>query len=464
MRRVKIGFVSELFDGPHATPKKTDSGPVFLGISTLNNGRLDLSSVEHLSEDDFPRWTKRILPSEGDVLFSYETRIGQVALMQAGLRCCLGRRMALLRPKSDELSSQYFVYYYLSPSFQEYLRCRTIHGCTVDRISLTDFPEFEISIPPIFVQKSIAHILGSLDDKIALNRRINQTLEAMAQAQFQSWFVDFDPVKAKQQILEAGGTAREAELAAMQIISGKDPRQLKTFQQTQPQQYAELEHTAKLFPNRLVESELGLVPEGWEYQRAEKIADIGIGKTPPRNESQWFSTNSNDIKWASIRDMGESGAYIIDTHERLTTASVEKFNVRRIPQNTLLLSFKMTVGRVAITTEEMLSNEAIAHFNLNAKSSIGTEYLYLYLKSFDYNSLGSTSSIATAVNSKTIKEMTVLVPTSSVSARFEMGMKPLFDEMLVRQKENSSLIETRDSLLPKLLSGEIDVSSLEINS
>ncbi len=284
----------------------------------------------------------------------------------------------------------------------------------------------------------------------------------MVQALFQSWFVDFDPVKAKQQTLDAGGTAQAVELAAMQVISGISPAQLKAFQKQQPEQYAELERTAKLFPNKLVESELGLVPEGWGWKPAAKIADIGIGKTPPRNESQWFSEDSNDVKWVSIRDMGESGAYIINTNERLTEASVNKFNVRRIPKNTVLLSFKMTLGRVAITTEEMLSNEAIAHFNIIEGTSIEAEFLYLYLKTFDYNSLGSTSSIAIAVNSKIIKEMPILVPTYNVISRFEEQIKPVFAEMLNKQNENVRLIDSRDSLLPKLLSGEIELSSISI--
>jgi type I restriction enzyme, S subunit len=180
-RLSSIGEICEVFDGPHATPKKTSSGPVFLGISSLENGRINLSESEHLSEDDFRKWTRRVTPRAGDVVFSYETRLGEAALIPEGLRCCLGRRMALLRPRNGETDSRFLLYYFIGPEFQEVIRQRTIHGSTVDRIALIEFPEFPVRIPPLAEQRAIAAVLGILDDKIELSRRMNATLEAMAQ-------------------------------------------------------------------------------------------------------------------------------------------------------------------------------------------------------------------------------------------------------------------------------------------
>ncbi|MEF8721075.1 restriction endonuclease subunit S [Candidatus Accumulibacter phosphatis] len=194
-RTVRIGDVAAVFDGPHATPTKVASGPIFLGISSLESGRLKLSATEHLSETDFAQWTRRVLPTAGDVVFSYETRLGEAALIPNGLRCCLGRRMGLVRPRTHALDSRFFLYQYLSPGFQEYLRSRTIHGSTVDRIPLKAFPDFPLALPALHTQRHIAHILGTLDDKIELNRRTNETLEAMARAIFQSWFVGFEFVR-----------------------------------------------------------------------------------------------------------------------------------------------------------------------------------------------------------------------------------------------------------------------------
>ena len=193
-----LGELVEIYDGPHATPKKTDAGPIFLGISNLASGRLDLDKTEHLSEEDYMRWTHRVTPRPDDVVFSYETRLGEAALIPTDLRCCLGRRMGLLRPKGGRVDARFLLYAFLGTRFQETLRSRTIHGSTVDRIPLTEMGSFPIEVPrDIDEQRAIAHILGTLDDKIELNRRMNETLEEMARALFKSWFIDFDPVHAK---------------------------------------------------------------------------------------------------------------------------------------------------------------------------------------------------------------------------------------------------------------------------
>ena len=194
--------------------------------------------------------------------------------------------------------------------------------------------------------------------------------------------------------------------------------------------------------------------------RADECFDISIGKTPPRKEAQWFSMNPTDCIWVSISDMGRCGMYIADSSEYLTHESVDKFNIKVVPDNTVLLSFKLTVGRVAITDGAMVTNEAIAHFKTD-KPEIN-EYLYCYLKDFNYQTMGSTSSIATAVNSKIIKAMPFVVPTDAELVSFHSATAPMFEMIKTRQRENTRLAELRDSLLPKLMSGEIDVSDVQL--
>ena len=194
--------------------------------------------------------------------------------------------------------------------------------------------------------------------------------------------------------------------------------------------------------------------------RADEYFDISIGKTPPRKEAQWFSMNPTDCIWVSISDMGRCGMYITDSSEYLTHESVDKFNIKVVPDNTVLLSFKLTVGRVAITDGAMVTNEAIAHFKTD-KLEIN-EYLYCYLKDFNYQTMGSTSSIATAVNSKIIKAMPFVVPTDAELVSFHSATAPMFEMIKTRQRENTRLAELRDSLLPKLMSGEIDVSAVQL--
>lgn len=194
--------------------------------------------------------------------------------------------------------------------------------------------------------------------------------------------------------------------------------------------------------------------------RAEEYFDIAIGKTPPRKEHQWFTTNPSDVTWVSISDMGSCGTYISRSSEQLTQEAVDKFNIKVVPSNTVLLSFKLTVGRIAITHGEMTTNEAIAHFKTN-KPFIN-EYLYCYLKDFNYQTMGSTSSIAIAVNSKIIKAMPFVIPTNDEISRFHSVVSPMFEQILNNQIENNSLAEIRNTLLPRLMSGELNVSSLDI--
>lgn len=194
--------------------------------------------------------------------------------------------------------------------------------------------------------------------------------------------------------------------------------------------------------------------------RAEEYFDIAIGKTPPRKEHQWFTTDPSDVTWVSISDMGSCGTYIRRSSEQLTQEAVDKFNIRVIPSNTVLLSFKLTVGRIAITYGEMTTNEAIAHFKTD-KTFIN-EYLYCYLKDFNYQTMGSTSSIATAVNSKIIKAMPFVIPTDDEISRFHTVVGPMFEQILNNQLENDSLAEMRDALIPRLMSGELNVSNLDL--
>lgn len=197
--------------------------------------------------------------------------------------------------------------------------------------------------------------------------------------------------------------------------------------------------------------------EEWEEQSLKQVVDIAIGRTPPRKESKWFSTNPNDVKWLSIKDMGGGDVFLFNTSEYLTKEAVKVFSIPIIPKNTVVLSFKMTVGRVGITTEDMLSNEAIAHFKFNKSTPFTKEYLYLFLKSFKYDSLGSTSSIVTAINSAMIKDMMISIPDVRTIDSFKKQTQTIFDKIYSNQKQIQTLIQTRDGLLPRLMSGELKV-------
>ena len=217
-----------------------------------------------------------------------------------------------------------------------------------------------------------------------------------------------------------------------------------------------LEQVLALYRNRFVDT----VNNERRICRADEYFDISIGKTPPRKEPQWFSTNPQDVTWVSISDMGTCGLYIGSSSEQLTKEAVDRHNVKIVPDNTVLLSFKLTVGRIAITNGEMTTNEAIAHFKTDKKEI--NEYLYCYLKCFNYQTMGSTSSIATAVNSKIIKGMPFVVPTDDELIDFHSVAAPMFAKIKANQTESEKLTAVRDTLLPKLMSGELDVSDIDL--
>ncbi|MFY1696721.1 restriction endonuclease subunit S [Solwaraspora sp. WMMA2101] len=163
----EIAEVAMVLDGPHATPTKTTKGPWFLSISSLKAGILDLDESARMTEDEFPRWTRRVRPQEGDVLFSYETRLGDAALMLPGIRASLGRRMAVLRSKSPEISGALLLHSYLSPTFNRQIRERATQGATVDRISLTEMPSWKLPLPAQENRKRYSDVLEKIHRRIA---------------------------------------------------------------------------------------------------------------------------------------------------------------------------------------------------------------------------------------------------------------------------------------------------------
>ena len=184
------GVVHGIYDGPHATPPEADSGPVFLGIKNVTpEGRLDLSEIRHVSEEHYPKWTRRVTPQANDIVFSYEATLHRYAVVPEGFRGCLGRRMALLRPNIDRVIPRFLHYYLLSREWRSVVESNVINGATVDRIPLSRFPDFEIGIPDVHVQRRVVCILSAYDDLIENDRRRIGLLEETARLLYREWFV-----------------------------------------------------------------------------------------------------------------------------------------------------------------------------------------------------------------------------------------------------------------------------------
>jgi type I restriction enzyme, S subunit len=424
-RTVEIASLCEgIFDGPHATPKKTAQGPIFLGISSLERGRLNLTNTEHLSEDDFSKWTKRVVPREGDIVFSYETRLGEVAIIPADLRCCLGRRMALMRIDRTKALPEYVLYAYMSPAFQAVIKARTVHGSTVDRIPLTEFGSFPISVPCLRTQREITEILGVLDDRITLLRETNKTLESIAQAIFKSWFVDFEPVRTK--------------------MEGRQPEGMD-------------EETAALFPDSFEESGLGLIPTQWSARSFHEMIRIIGGGTPKTSNPDYWGGH---IPWYSVVDV-PSGAdtFVVNTEKKITQAGLEGSSTKLLPFGTTIISARGTVGKLALTGCEMAMNQSC--YGLRGQNNdiyftyFSAQRLVEHLKQQAHGSVFDTITTAT------FKGVRVASPPPSIIAKFETNVEILMERVLVNLKTLTSLAQLRDTLLPRLISGQLRLSEAQ---
>ena len=422
-REVLLGEIAEIYDGPHATPQKTGSGPVFLGISNLVDGRIDLSNTEHLSEYDYLTWTRRVTPTPGDIVFSYETRLGEVAAIPDGLRCCLGRRMGLLRPRAESVDSRFLLYAYLGPRFQETLRSRAVQGSTVDRVLLSELGSFPIELPRnIEDQRAVAHILGTLDDKIELNRRMNETLEAMARALFKSWFVDFDPVRAKMD----GRWHRGESLPGL------------------------LADLYDLFPDRLVDSEQGEIPEGWEVKELGKCFDLTMGQSPPG--STYNDSGNGTPFFQGSTDFGER----YPTNRRYCTEPA-----RLAQTEDTLVSVRAPVGTINRAWERCCIGRGVAALRHNSGSAPYTYYA-IWATQPEIGQYEHTGTVFGAIGGKQFRALQVLEPPEDTIAAFDRVGQDLDGRIRSNVDESRALATQRDALLPGLVSGEVQFEGARI--
>lgn len=396
-----LGELAEIFDGPHATPKKTEDGPVFLGISSLDNGRLDLSDVAHISEDDFKKWTRRITPRPDDVVFSYETRLGEAALIPEGLRCCLGRRTGLLRTRSPELIPRYLLYAYLGPYFQRVIRERTIHGSTVNRIPLKDMGRFPIVLPPLTEQVRIAATLGALDDKIDSNRRLATLLEETVATVFRARFVDF------------------------------------------------------VGESNFAETELGRTPQGWTVAPIADVLKIVGGGTPSTREPQYWDGGTHC--WATPKDLaGANSPVLLATKRHITDDGVDRVSSKLLPKRTVLLSSRAPVGYTTISMVEVAVNQGF--IAIPPSASVPSEYVLLWLHTnMDRIKAHAGGTTFAEISKRAFRPLLMLVPPAALLTEFAQVARPMFDLITAQERESRALSHIRESLLPKLISGEIRV-------
>lgn len=364
---------------------------------------LHLLRIGDMKEGNFSMYVKDTIPEkfiakESDIIY---TRTGQVGLVFRKQHGVVHNNCFTVSTNDESVLDQEFLYYVLQEkSFYEEAISKATGAAQPD-LPHGAFNSIQIFLPPIESQKKITRILNAYNELIENNQKQIKLLEEAAQRLYKEWFVD----------LRFPGHEDVA------IVDG--------------------------------------VPEGWEKDKAERFFNITIGKTPPRAEKQWFVNGNDGVPWLSISDMGTSGVYSFTTSEGLTQEAVKKHNMKVVPAGTIFVSFKLTVGRVSIATTDMCTNEAIAHFYID--DEFKQAYTYCYLNNFEYDTLGNTSSISKAVNSKIIKAMPFVMPDEATILAFDRIVEPILKEIKNKQIVCIKLKEARDRLLPKLMNGEIEV-------
>ena len=437
----KLSDVIEIIGG--GTPKRSENkywnGDIpWLSVADFNNDfRYVNDSIEHITELGLQKSSTKLLDKDHLIISARGTVgcLAQLSVPMAFNQSCYG-----LNGKEGIIDNG-FLYYFLKNNISE-LKQKT-HGAVFDTITRDTFEHIQISYPDLGTQKGIAKNLGSFDDKIQLNTQINQTLEQIAQALFKSWFVDFDPVRAKVQALSDGLSLEQAELAAMQAISGKTPEELTSLSQAEPDRYAELAETAKAFPCEMVEVDGVEVPKGWELSTIGDCYDVVMGQSP---KGETYNENKQGMLFYQGR--AEFGW-------RFPTPRLFTTDPKRIAeQNSILMSVRAPVGDINIALEKCCIGRGLAALQHKSKSlSFGLYQIQSIKPELDlFNGEGTVFG---SINQANLKNIQIINPEEKFIQLFEKNLSSCDSKIMNNEIENNSLKEIRDLLLPRLLSGEI---------
>ena len=383
------------------------------------------------------------------------TRVWTPEIQEDMLAIC-STEFLVLRPQS--INRRFLHYVCMSPRFRASLLANvTGTSGSHQRVPPASALRIEIPLPPPGQQRVIACILGTLDDKIELNRQMNATLEAMAQALFKSWFVVFEPVKAKMAVLEAGGTAIQAELAAMSVISAKDEAGIKQLQAEQPDAYAELAQTAALFPSTMEESELGEIPQGWEVSTIGEEVKISGGGTPSTKNQEYWQNGS--IHWTTPKDLSNlSDKLLTDTERKITESGLEKISSGLLPIDTILMSSRAPVGYLALTKIPVAINQG--YIAMQCENRLFPEFVLQWASSnMDEIKQRASGTTFAEISKKNFRTISVVVPPEGIVSVYSNKAKTIYDKVHALMVEIKTLSNLRDTLLPKLLSGELQIST-----
>jgi type I restriction enzyme S subunit len=413
-----------LIDCDHRTPPAAESGYPYVAIPQLKEGRILLNDVRRISAEHFAEWTRKAKPQHHDVVLSRRCNPGETAYVPAGLECALGQNLVLLRADGKKLYPPFLRWLVRGTDWWEQVGTFINVGAVFDSLKCADIPNFSMPLPPLAEQKAIAAVLGALDDKIELNRRMNAKLEEMARALFQSWFVDFDPVRAK--------------------LDGRQPAGLDPA-------------TAALFPDSFQDSEAGNFPKGWEVAKLKELTSkIGSGATPRGGSEVYVDEGPALIRSQNVYDYEFRWPGLA----RLTDKSAEELKNVKVMKNDVLLNITGdSILRTCVVDPAALPARVNQHVAIiRAINDIPAHYLHLFLVQESIKSfLVGMSAGATrhAITKGHLESIDVLKPSDLVLKAFEQRTTPWFAQIDANRSQSRTLATLRDTLLPKLLSGEL---------
>ncbi|MCC6106063.1 restriction endonuclease subunit S [Acetobacter sp.] len=409
-----------LLDYRGKSPPKASVGIPVLSAKVVKTSGLLQPIEQKIAFDYYAKWMVRGLPHVGDVVMTTEGPMGEVIqLTEETVQYALGQRIVCLRGKSGILDNTFLRYLLSSPSQQNILEGYST-GTTVPGISQKALRSLPISYPPFDTQRQIGILLSSLDDKIELNRRTNETLEAMARALFRDWFVDFGPTRAKM--------AGEAPYLAPELW--------------------------ELFPDRLDDEGN---PEGWKIGELQELTvNICNGGTPKRTESSYWE--NGDIPWLTSGEIRKQ--YISETENHITNEGLENSSAKWIPAGSIVIAlYGATAGEVGLTAAKMTTNQAISSL---MPKSICKAYIFLHMLHSKINLANkATGSAQQNLSKNLIETFETLIPSDKILYEFENKTSLLFDRIIKNFDESHTLAQLRDLLLPKLMSGEISIRDAE---
>jgi type I restriction enzyme S subunit len=447
---------------PFKSQDYVDSGVPIVRVSNFTQDSISLEGIKFV-DASIEKQNEKVKLREDDIVIATvgswpnnpASIVGKTVRVPKQLEGALmNQNSVILRTKSGDEIDQKFLFFALkTKAFSDFLVSNAQGSANQASVTLSDIFSYEVEWPTYGIRKSIVAVIDSLSGKIELNQQINQTLEQIAQAIFKSWFVDFEPTRAKIAAKEAGGDQAVIEQAAMCAISGKTPDQLN---QSPPETLAQLKATAALFPEALVDSELGEVPEGWFVKQLSELGNVVCGKTPPKDNPEFYG---GDIPFIKIPDM-HGRMYPTRTTDTLTAAGANTQIKKLLPRDSICVSCIATVGLVSLTCEDSFTNQQINTIVPNSDSY--SQYIYFAMLDLNghLHDLASGGSATLNLNTGHFSKIKIVFPVDEVVDNFSNQVKPMFDLILRQSFEIDLLERVRDSLLPKLLSGELD--SLEI--